>query len=142
MKSSNTPSKSQEILCIEPHGELCILLTKMLVGQAIYVKHAKDTSEAANLLNKQQPDLVLIEDNFFEDTGIRYVSLLKATFPATKVIMLSARDGLTKELAKNAGVDAFLTKPFTKTQLLNSVVSLINASGKGWPSLNYFIAGR
>jgi two-component system, OmpR family, response regulator len=128
MSPSHTPSKSQEILCIEQHGELCLLLGKMLFGRPIHIKHAKNTAEAANFLKEQQPDLVLIEDNFFEDIGIRYIAQLKATLPVTKVIMVSSRDGSTRVMAKNAGADAFLTKPFTKTELLESVMSLINAS--------------
>jgi CheY-like chemotaxis protein len=131
MSSSPTPSKSREILCIEQHGELCLLLTKMLAGQAIKIRHAKNTAEAAGYLKVHKPVLVLIEDNFFGDTGIRYVEHLKASLPDTKVIMLSARDGPTKESATSAGVDAFLTKPFTKTELLESVVPLINMTDNG-----------
>jgi two-component system, OmpR family, response regulator len=128
MSPSDKPSKSQQILCIEQHGELCLLLDKMLFGQPIHIKHAKSTAEAANFLKEHQPDLVLIEDNFFEDIGIRYIAQLKATLPVTKVIMVSSQDGSSKVMAINAGADAFLTKPFTKTELLDSVMSLINAS--------------
>jgi DNA-binding response OmpR family regulator len=120
----------KEILCIEHHGELCLLLSKMLARREFRFSYEKDTGEASKFLRMKQPALVLIEDNFFEDTGIRHIAQLKAAFPATKVIMLSAQDGKTKQSAKNAGVDVFLTKPFTKTDLLNSVIFLIDGSDK------------
>jgi DNA-binding response OmpR family regulator len=119
-------SKYKEILCIDEGGEICVLLTKMLDNKEFKISHAKDTAQASKYLKGRQPALVLIENNFFENAGIDYAAELKAKLPGTSVIMLSAEDGKIKEKARKAGVDAFLTKPFTKKQLLDSVVSLVN----------------
>ncbi len=120
------PSKHKEILCIEEHGEICLLLSKMLNSNEFKIFHVKDKKQAAEYLKVQQPLLVVIENNFFEDTGIMYAVDLKAKHPGTKLIMLSAQGGERKEAAYKAGIDAFLAKPFTKSQLLHSVTSLTN----------------
>ena len=126
MDSSSTPtSKEKEILCIEEHGEICLLLSMML-GNKVKVANAKDTNQAADYLKARHLVLVLIENSFFENTGLLYAGKLKSTLPEMKVMMISAQDGWRKEAARRAGVDIFLTKPFTKRQFLDSVVSLIH----------------
>jgi DNA-binding response OmpR family regulator len=118
----------REILCIEEHGEICLLLSKMLDTSEFKVSHAKDIQQAAEHLITRSPALVLIEDNFFGESGMTYVAELKHKFPGTKIVMLSAEGGPKKEAARNAGVDVFLAKPFTKMQLVRSVVTLTDKS--------------
>jgi two-component system, response regulator YesN len=118
----------KEILCIEEHGEICLLLSKMLDSREFKVSHAKDIQQAAVYLTTRIPALVLIEDNFFGEVGITYIAELKHKLPETKIVMLSAEGGPKKEAARKAGVDVFLTKPFTKMQLVRSVVTLISKS--------------
>jgi DNA-binding response OmpR family regulator len=127
---TTSSSKYKEILCIEEYGEICVLLSKMLSPNKAKVLHAKDVSEAANYLHERHPAIILIENNFFEQSGITYAADLKSTIPETKIIILSSQDGHSKEAAKKAGIDVFLTKPFTKKQLLDSVNTLLSQSEK------------
>jgi DNA-binding NtrC family response regulator len=60
-------SQSKEILCIEEHGDICILLRKMLDGNEYKVAHARDTRQAGDYLRTTQPVMVLIENSFFAD---------------------------------------------------------------------------
>jgi hypothetical protein len=41
------------------------------------ISHARDTTQADDYLKTQQPVLVVIENNFFKDTGIVYAAKLK-----------------------------------------------------------------
>jgi DNA-binding response OmpR family regulator len=61
----------KEILCIEKHGEICLLLSKMLDSSEFKLSHAKDIQQAAVYLTTRTPDLVLIEDNFCGESGRR-----------------------------------------------------------------------
>jgi two-component system, sensor histidine kinase len=126
-ESISSSSMDKNILCVEEHGEISILLSRMLKKSKCKVLHAKNKVQAEDHLRTEQPVLVLIENNFYENGGIIYAAELKIMFPAIKLMMLSAaQDGQIKEEAAHAGVDIFLIKPFTKSQLLDSVAALLN----------------
>jgi DNA-binding response OmpR family regulator len=78
----------------------------------------------------QQPVLVIIENDFYEYGALKYAQELKTISPSIKLIMLSAQDELIRQEASRAGIDVFLIKPFTKSQLLNSVITLLSTKEK------------
>jgi PleD family two-component response regulator len=63
-------------LCIEEHGEICLLLGMML-GKDFEVSHLSDKGQVADYLRARRPVLVLIENNFFENDGLTYAAELK-----------------------------------------------------------------
>ena len=126
--TGKAPSSSniKRILCIEENGETCILLGKMLNHDEYEVLHAKNKMAAYEIMKVKEASLVIIDNNFYKDGAILLAAELKILRPAIKVMMLSAQDGDFKRLASQVGIDIFLTKPFTKSQFLNSLDSVIN----------------
>jgi DNA-binding response OmpR family regulator len=122
------PSSSniKRILCLEEYGETCILLGKMLNHDEYEVLHVKNKVAAYEIMKAKETNLVIIDNNFYKDGAIILAAELKTLRPAIKVMMLSAMDGEIKRLASQVGIDIFLTKPFTKSQFLDSVDSVLN----------------
>lgn len=113
------------ILCIESGGEICQLLKTMLPDPTMNVKHVVSIDEAVAYIKANQPALVVF-DNIFAFTQIRvHIAALKRGMPNVKIIMMSAVDEEAEE-ARLAGVDRFLTKPFTKAALTDAVASMLN----------------
>ena len=91
---------------------------------------AEDGFEALSKIVDQRPDLIFVDIMMPRLDGYQTCALIKnnATFKSTPVIMLSSKDGLfDKARGKIVGSEQYLTKPFTKKELLGA----ISAHAKG-----------
>ncbi len=85
---------------------------------------AEDGFEALSKIVDQRPDLIFVDIMMPRLDGYQTCALIKnnATFKSTPVIMLSSKDGLfDKARGKIVGSEQYLTKPFTKKELLGAI---------------------
>ena len=85
-------------------------------------------SNGMNILknNYELPDIFLLDKQLADSDGLEICRYLKSR-PETKfipVIMISATPGI-RQLAKEAGADDFLEKPFIMTQLFNKITEAL-----------------
>jgi DNA-binding response OmpR family regulator len=123
MKSKTTPRK---VLIIEDEGDLCLLLNILLDDKGMEVDHAQSLAKAEEYLLQDEPSLVLLDNRLPDGLGIDYIKHIKDLHPTTRVIMISGVDAAAKDVALENGADIFLKKPFTKAELFQSVVQLLN----------------
>ena len=87
---------------------------------------AEDGFDALSKVNDHAPDVIFCDILMPRLDGYQTCSLIKknARFKATPVIMLSSKDGLfDRARGRMVGSDQYLTKPFTKDSLLQTVAS-------------------
>ena len=87
---------------------------------------AEDGFDALAKVNDYQPQLIFCDILMPRLDGYQTCSLIKknARFKGTPVIMLSSKDGLfDRARGRMVGSDQYLTKPFTKDSLLQTVAS-------------------
>ena len=85
---------------------------------------AEDGFDALAKVNDHDPDLIFCDILMPRLDGYQTCALIKknAKFHVTPVIMLSSKDGLfDKARGRMVGSEDYLTKPFTKDQLLQAV---------------------
>ncbi len=85
---------------------------------------AEDGFDALAKINDYQPDLVFCDILMPRLDGYQTCAIIKRNpqFAALPVIMLSSKDGLfDKARGRMVGSQDYLTKPFTKDQLLQAV---------------------
>lgn len=123
---SSTSAPSRDILVIEDEGEMCLLLNLILDDKDHHVSHVKTISAAQQFLQQQQPALVLLDNRLPDGFGFDFIGYLKTNFPDIKIIMISGVDKAAGDFALEIGADVFLTKPFTRAALLQSVNSLLS----------------
>ena len=85
---------------------------------------ADDGFDALAKINDYQPDLVFCDILMPRLDGYQTCAIIKRNprFARTPVIMLSSKDGLfDKARGRMVGSQDYLTKPFTKDQLLQAV---------------------
>lgn len=116
-------SNEPYVICIDPSGEFCLLLSRLLTLTGIKVVTLQKIEETANLDIGTQCRLILVENIFSAADLPAEISKLKIFAPGVKIMMISARDGDTKRRALAAGVDLFLVKPFDKRTLLDAILS-------------------
>jgi twitching motility two-component system response regulator PilG len=85
---------------------------------------AEDGFDALSKVNDHQPDLIFCDILMPRLDGYQTCAIIKrnAKFSGVPVIMLSSKDGLfDKARGRMVGSEDYLTKPFTKDQLLQAV---------------------
>lgn len=92
------------------------------------VRTARDGLEAIEAIEREQPDVVLLDVMMPRMSGFQVCAKLKTT-PGTRdipIIMVTALNELGDvEKAMESGADDFVTKPVNKTELVLRVKSLL-----------------
>lgn len=106
---SNTIRRSAEIFLVQAGCQVIL---------------AEDGFDALAKIADHQPDLIFCDIMMPRLDGYQTCALIKknSRFRATPVIMLSSKDGLfDRARGRMVGSDFYLTKPFTKDSLLQTV---------------------
>lgn len=115
--------------------ELCILFVDdsatirrsaetMLASASYRIVTAENGFEALSKISRHRPDLIFVDIMMPRLDGYQTTAIIKnnAEFRKTPVIMLTSKDGLfDKARGRVVGSDLYLTKPFTREELLNAV---------------------
>jgi two-component system, OmpR family, response regulator len=119
-------TKAKKVLIIEDEGDMCLLLNIMLNDKEMELDHVKSLASAEEYLQKQQPPVVILDNKLPDGFGIDFINHIKTNYPSIKIIMISGYDGSAKDVALYNGADIFLEKPFTRNQLHDAIVQLLN----------------
>ncbi|HVB49111.1 MAG TPA: response regulator [Burkholderiales bacterium] len=87
---------------------------------------AEDGFDALAKIADHQPDVIFVDIMMPRLDGYQTCALIKKSskFSATPVVMLSSKDGLfDRARGRMAGSNEYLTKPFTKENLLRTVAT-------------------
>jgi len=85
---------------------------------------ATDGFEALSLVADHHPDLIFVDIMMPRLDGYQTCALIKSNkaYSGTPVVMLSSKDGLfDRAKGRLAGSDQYLTKPFTREELLDAI---------------------
>ena len=102
----------------------------LLKREGCEVVTATDGFEALAKIADQQPQIIFVDIMMPRLDGYQTCALIKnnQVFKSTPVIMLSSKDGLfDKAKGRIVGVDQFLTKPFSKEELLGAIKAYVPA---------------
>ncbi len=101
----------------------------LLSKEGCQVFTAIDGFDALSKIADHQPDLIFVDIMMPRLDGYQTCSLIKhnKVFRDTPVIMLSSKDGLfDRARGRIVGSEQYLTKPFTKDELLGAISNQIN----------------
>ncbi len=108
----------------EPGVLAVVRLSLSTQGDRYELLEATNAADAIRQALSAQPDLVLLDIGLPDQDGFSVCRTLKQT-PATRdatVIMLTARNQPSdRQLATEAGADAYLAKPFSPRELISMV---------------------
>ncbi len=103
----------------------------LLKKEGCNVVTATDGFEALSKIADQQPQVIFVDIMMPRLDGYQTCALIKNNqmFKAIPVIMLSSKDGLfDKARGRIVGSDEYLTKPFTRDELLAAIRKFVKAS--------------
>ena len=90
---------------------------------------ATDGFEALSKITDQNPDVIFIDIMMPRLDGYQTCALIKNNhlYKNTPVILLTSKDGLfDRARGRIVGSDQYLTKPFTKDELLNAITEHVH----------------
>lgn len=119
-------TKTKKALIIEDESDMCLLLNIMLTADDVELDHVKNLSAAREYLQKEKPSVVILDNKLPDGFGVDFISFIKNNYPAIKIIMISGYDASAEDVAIYNGADVFLQKPFSKDQLYQSMMALMN----------------
>ena len=129
--ASNTPRSLSglKILVVDDSKTIRRTAETLLTKEGCQVFTAIDGFDALSKIADHQPDLIFVDIMVPRLDGYETCSLIKhnKTFRETPVIMLSSKDGLfDRARGRIVGSEQYLTKPFTKDELLGAISNQIN----------------
>ncbi len=128
---SNNTSRSLnglKILVVDDSKTIRRTAETLLTKEGCQVFTAIDGFDALSKIADHQPDLIFVDIMMPRLDGYETCSLIKHNkmFRETPVIMLSSKDGLfDRARGRIVGSEQYLTKPFTKDELLGAISNQI-----------------
>lgn len=102
--------------------EIGILMTGILEAEGYLVDCANDKDQAAQLLKEHQFGTLFLDLNLGRHNGLSLLPLVRAHQDHMQVVVVSAHGGKDiQQKVREEGVDHFILKPFSKSQLLEAL---------------------
>ena len=117
-------ARKLRILVVDDSATIRRSAETMLAKDGCEVITAENGFEALSKITRHKPDLIFVDIMMPRLDGYQTCAIIKnnAEFRNTPVVMLTSKDGLF-DMARGrvVGSDQYLTKPFTREELLGAV---------------------
>jgi DNA-binding response OmpR family regulator len=116
-----------KVLIVDDEPNIVISLEFLMRKAGFLTEVARDGEEALTAVERFAPDLVLLDVMLPRRDGFEVLQQLRQDGRATpRVVMLTAK-GRDTEVAKGLalGADAYVTKPFSTSELVATVTGLL-----------------
>ncbi len=124
MTDSHFPASNRTIMVVDDNTDLVEILRITLESKGFNVRCAYSGQELLDSLEKQKPDLILLDIMMPQMDGLEVLTRLKGN-PATAsipVILLTAKvQNEDVEKGYKLGTEHYIKKPFTNTQLMTGI---------------------
>ena len=121
---STARSKKLRVLVVDDSATIRRSAETMLANEGYEVITAENGFEALSKITRHRPDLIFVDIMMPRLDGYQTCAIIKnnSEFRDTPVVMLTSKDGLF-DMARGrvVGSDQYLTKPFTREELLGAV---------------------
>jgi len=115
-------SGRQKVLIVDDEPDICHIFGRILVGRNLRAEYAHNLAEANSSLLEDPAALILLDNNLPDGSGLEWIPYLKAHYPETQVILVTAHDEpADREIALQMGADDFWGKPLS-LELINQTL--------------------
>jgi twitching motility two-component system response regulator PilG len=118
-----------KVLVIDDSKTIRRSAENLLTKEGCDVITATDGFDALAKIADSRPEIIFVDIMMPRLDGYQTCALIKnnSEFKATPVVMLSSKDGLfDKAKGRIVGSDRYITKPFSKEELLGTIRTLVH----------------
>lgn len=121
------PAAAKRILLVDDDAEIIESLRLSLEAQNYEVLVARDGNQGLALIERENPDLIILDMMMPKRSGFLVLERLKRLGEKKhRIIMITANEGNRhKAYAEMLGVDDYVRKPFPMDRLIQSVQRLL-----------------
>lgn len=123
-EKGETDSSEFCVLIVDDSATIRRSAETMLSNEGFKVITAENGFEALSKVTRHRPNIIFVDIMMPRLDGYQTTAIIKnnAEFRNTPIIMLTSKDGLfDKARGRVVGSDLYLTKPFTREELLGAV---------------------
>jgi DNA-binding response OmpR family regulator len=126
-KATKTDAAAKRILLVDDDAEIIESLRLALEAQSYEVLVARDGNQGLALIERENPDLIILDMMMPKRSGFLVLERLKRLGEKkSRIIMITANEGNRhKAYAEMLGVDDYVRKPFPMDRLIQSVQRLL-----------------
>ncbi len=126
-KTEAKEAKTRRILLVDDDAEIIESLRLALEAQSYEVLVARDGNQGLALIERENPDLIILDMMMPKRSGFLVLERLKRLGEKKhRIIMITANEGNRhKAYAEMLGVDDYVRKPFPMDRLIQSVQRLL-----------------
>ena len=122
-----------KILVVDDEPEIVKLVAKLMEARGHQVSIARDGQEALDTVERDRPDLIVLDLNLPKVDGFEVCRRLKGadSTKAIPIVMLTAAYVSVEDATRGmgSGADEYVVKPFLREVLIHNVERLLKASG-------------
>ena len=127
------PDQGVKVLVIDDSKTIRRSAETLLSKAGYDVITATDGFDALAKIADSRPEIIFVDIMMPRLDGYQTCALIKnnSEFKATPVVMLSSKDGLfDRAKGRIVGSDRYITKPFSKDELVGTIETLVARAGK------------
>ncbi|MFN6132437.1 MAG: response regulator transcription factor [Synechococcaceae cyanobacterium] len=129
---AESPTEPLQVLVVDDDPRLRLFLSGELGVEGYLPREAGDGQEALLELRRQPADLVLLDWQLPDFSGVEVCRRIRASGLTLPILMLTGRDQVRDRVeALDAGADDFVIKPFSLEELLARVRAHLRRRGYG-----------
>jgi twitching motility two-component system response regulator PilG len=128
-KNMEEELRGVKVLVIDDSKTIRRSAENLLTKEGYQVITATDGFDALAKIADSRPEIIFVDIMMPRLDGYQTCALIKnnSEFKATPVVMLSSKDGLfDKAKGRIVGSDRYITKPFSKEELLGTIRTLVH----------------
>jgi DNA-binding response OmpR family regulator len=121
----------RKVLIVDDEPNIVVSLQFLMKKAGFETAVARDGDEALTAVERFRPDLVLLDVMMPRRDGYEVCQQLRGSgWTDLKIVMLTAK-GRESEVTKGLalGADAYVTKPFSTSELVDTVTRLLTGGG-------------
>lgn len=119
MGNESDPAHVKSVLVVDDDSSLRLLCRVNLEHQGHRVREAQSLAEARELIEREQPDVILLDLHLGSEDGLELLDEVEALDLPLRVVLLSGTSEVGPELRER--VDSVLGKPFELAGLASAV---------------------
>jgi DNA-binding response OmpR family regulator len=123
----------KEILIVDDEPSIVVPIQFLMEQQGYSVLVAENGEDALDIIYKYKPDLILLDIMLPRIDGYEVCEIVRLDprYRDIKIIFITAK-GREVEIAKGLalGADAYITKPFSNTELVSQVKELLEEANQ------------